>query len=548
MRKSTRRLLLLLFSLPVVVLVFGVIYMLGMHYLEGDPRSLAQSLEWATETLTTTGYGSDNQWHHPAMSLFVIMTQFVGLFLVFLIFPVYLMPYFEERFESRLPRVIPDCCGAVLIYRFGPTVESLITELQRFGYKTVVIEEDDTIARSLYERGQQVAATRLDGGNIDFSTMTKARAIVANAEDHDNAVLITMARTQGYQGPIYAFSEDPLHRPAMMRAGATEAFTPRLVLANMLAGKASRNIRPHIAGAHRISEHVGICELRIHANSPLAEFTLGEARIRERIGATVIAQWIGGRFVAGGKRNTRIHTGAIIVAVGSHDALQRLAELACSAQASGPIVIAGYGEVGRHVRTQLLAAGEQVRVINNMAGADIDVVGNVMDSATLAAAGVRSASAVILTLGNDSETLFATAVIRGHAPQAPVFARVNLPKSVDMLYRLGADFVLSVSEVSGQMLARKLIGEEYVSVEPQLKIVKVKSAGFTGQHPWQAGIRERTDCHLVAVERAETVHVEFTDDFRIEAGDVLYVCGTPGELGGFFEQFPCTAPMEDSDI
>jgi len=50
------------------------------------------------------------------------------------------------------------------------------------------------------------------------------------------------------------------------------------------------------------------------------------------------------------------------------------------------------------------------------------------------------------------------------------------------------------------------------------------------------------------VERAETVHVEFTDDFRIEAGDALYVCGTPGELGGFFEQFPGTAPMEDSDI
>jgi len=535
--------MILLACLPVAVLVFGLIYMLGMHFLEGDPRSLGLSLEWAAETLTTTGYGGDSQWHHPVMALFVIITQFVGLFLVFLIFPVYMLPYFEERFESRLPRVIPKINNHVLIYRFGPAVESLIEELRRFGCDTLVIEENEAVARSLHEHGQKVVVARLDGGDIDFGVMTDVRAIVANGEDNDNAVLITMARTQGYHGPIYAFAEDPLHRPAMLRTGATEAFTPRLVLANTLASKASSRISPRIAGANQISEHVSVSELRIHANSPLAGCTLGESRIRERIGATVIAQWINGRFVAGGNRDTRIHSGAIIVAIGSRAALKRLAELARSLHATGPILVVGYGEVGRHVSALLRAAGEQVRVVNDRAGDGIDVVGNVMHTATLDAAQVRAASAVILTLGNDSETLFAAAVIREYALEVPLYARVNLPKSVDLLYRLGADFVLSVSEVAGQMLAHKLIGEEYVSVEPQLKIVKVRPDRLLGEHPWRASMRERTGCHFVAVERADTVHVEFKDDFRIQQGDALYLCGTPDAMDDFFDKFPESSPV-----
>jgi len=543
MRRSTRRLLILLACLPVAVLVFGLLYMLGMHYLEGDPRSLGHSLEWAAETLTTTGYGADTQWHHPVMNMFVIATQFVGLFLVFMIFPVYVLPYFEERFESRLPRRLPDISNQVLIYRFGPAVESLIGELRRFGIDTVVIEEDESVARTLHERGQQVMVARLDGGGIDFGAPGGARAMVANGEDHDNAVLITMARTQGYGGPIYAFAEDPLHRPAMLRAGATEAFTPRLVLANTLAGKASSRISPRIAGAHQISEHVSISELRIHANSPLAGCTLGEARMRERIGATMIAQWVNGHFVVGGNCNTRIHSGAIIVVIGSHGALKRLAELARSVHAAGPVLVAGYGEVGKHVSALLRQAGEQVRVVNDVDGAGVDVAGNVMHESTLQAAGVRGAKAVILTLGNDSETLFAAAVIREYAPEVPLFARVNLPKSVDLLYRLGADFVLSVSEVAGQMLAHKLIGEEYVSVEPQFKIVKLKPDGLIDEHPWRASMRERTGCHLVAVERAGVVHVEFADDFRIGQEDALYLCGTPDALDVFFEQFPESSPV-----
>ena len=50
--------------------------MLGMEQLEGSPRTLLQGIQWASETITHTGYGADNRWNHPVMAGFVIDTLF----------------------------------------------------------------------------------------------------------------------------------------------------------------------------------------------------------------------------------------------------------------------------------------------------------------------------------------------------------------------------------------------------------------------------------------------------------------------------------------
>ena len=113
-KRSTRRLLALLALLPSAVLILATIYMIGMENLEGAPRTFLESLQWASETLTTTGYGHDSHWTHPAVALFVILGQFLGQFLVFLIFPVFVLPYFEEQFEVRLQHVLPQMEGKVL--------------------------------------------------------------------------------------------------------------------------------------------------------------------------------------------------------------------------------------------------------------------------------------------------------------------------------------------------------------------------------------------------------------------------------------------------
>ena len=140
MQRSRKRLLGLVAALPILILLGALLYMAGMARLEGESRGFWQAIGWAAETLSTTGYGGDHSWEHPAMVLFVVVLQFLGVFLVFLIFPLYLIPFLEERFEVRLPKEAPPLDDHVVIFGYGPAVESLLTELDRAGLETVVVE------------------------------------------------------------------------------------------------------------------------------------------------------------------------------------------------------------------------------------------------------------------------------------------------------------------------------------------------------------------------------------------------------------------------
>lgn len=384
MTRSRRSLVLLILALPVLVLACAWLYQAGMAILEEKPRNFWDSLGWAAETLTTTGYGADSHWRHPAMAIYVVVVQFLGVFLVFLIVPIYLIPFLEERFETRLPQEAPPrLAGHVVVYRYGPAVETLLQELREARVSTLVIEEEDGPARRLSEAGQAVLHRPLDDAALRAARLSAARALIANGSDDANAALCLAARQLDFAGPIYALAEEPFHRKPLELAGATAVFTPRHILGAALAARAS-------------------------------------AKLREP-GATAEAPALSG---------------------------------------SGPFIVCGYGEVGQKVVELLRVVGEEVRVIDRRPGEGVERVGNVLDPRTLEPLGLAGAQAVILALDSDSATLFATVILRELVPEVPIFARVNEAENIDRIHRAGASFALSISQVSGQLLARKLLREE----------------------------------------------------------------------------------------
>jgi len=524
--RSTLRLLALLAALPAAILVLGVLYMLGMTYLEGNPRGIWASLEWASETLSTTGYGADARWQHPAMVLFVMLTQVAGIFLVFLIFPVFVLPFFEDRFEARLARALPPMDGRVLFHRYGPGVDSLVEELDRVKAPYVIIESDAVLARSLHERGYPVVLGHLDEDPKLLQGVAQARALVTNADDHDDATFIMMARELGFTGPAYALAENPLHRAPMIRVGATAVYTPSHVLAAALAARASARISPPAEGLSLIDERVGLAEYRAHPDSPLAGMRLGDVQMRRRFGVTLIGQWRGGVFKAARGPDTRIVPGAILVVIGEDSNLAKVEALAAPIPRSGPIVVAGFGTVGSKVVEMLHDAHEQTMVIAERARDGVDVVGNVLEQSVLERAGVREAGTVVLALSSDSAGIFAAAVVRDFAPKVRLIARVNRASNVPRLYQAGADFALSMGQVTGHLLARHLLGESAVMVEQGLRCVRLAAGQLAGRHPWQAEVRERTGAAVVAIERGGQTILDFPEDFRVEPGDGVLVCGT----------------------
>lgn len=543
LKRSTKHLLALLVLLPSAVLVLGTLYMLGMTHLEGTPRTFLQGIQWASETMTNTGYGADNRWNHPVMALYVIITPFIGQFLVFLIFPVLVLPYFEEQFEVRLQHVLPPMAGKVLFYRYGPAIESVLEEFTSTKTPFVIFEEDMTLARNLRDRGYDVVFGKLSEDASVLTPVSQAQAVVTNAGDHANATCTLLVREFGFAGPVYALADDPLYRAPMIQIGATDVFTPAHVLGAALASRASTRISPPAEGMHLLGTIVGMAEFRVRAGSPLAGRRLGDLHLREQHGVSVIGQWYGGTFTTTKGPDTLVEPGAILVVVGRHASLEMVERMAMPIRRTGPIVLAGLGAVGEKVIEMLHDAGETCVVIDRVAAPGVDVVGNVLEPAILDRAEIREASAVILALSDDGESVFATAVVRDFAPEVPLIVRVQRTPNTERLYRSGADFAISVGQVAGQILAYHLLGEQAVHVENRIKFVRLNPGTLIEQHPWHNEAVDRTGAKIIAVEREHDVIVEFDRDFRVRPDDALFVCGSLTSLKRYQREFGAvTAP------
>ena len=173
--------------------------------------------------------------------------------------------------------------------------------------------------------------------------------------------------------------------------------------------------------------------------------------------------------------------------------------------------------------------GETVRVIERRASTDVDIVGDVLDSSVLARAGLANARGIVLALDSDDATLFATVIARDTAPDVPIIARVNHARNLANIHRAGADFALSISDISGEMLSARLLGraarvrEEHRRVQT---VPAIRSAGRTLDH---LPLREN-GCSAVAIERNGSIITHLTRETTIEAKDVLWVCGTTDAL------------------
>jgi Trk K+ transport system NAD-binding subunit len=541
MTRSKKRLLALVGGLLLLIALTTFLYMTGMAYLEGKPRSFWDALEWAGESLSTTGYGADSKWSHPLMVIFVVLVQFIGVFLVFLVFPVYLIPFLEERFETRLPKETPEVRDHVVIFDYGPPVATLLEELERANITTVVVDEDESDARWLLERQHRVVYGNLDEGVLQRSHLQNARALIVNSSDDRNAATIIAARQLGYKGEILALVEDPFHRQPIILAGATAAYTPRHVLGAALAARASQKVSPTVAGIQQLGHKLQLSEVRIPRQSTLAGKTLMQADLAHLAGVTVIGQWVGGKLITVSQPDMRLEPGGILVLVGAPENIQKFMEVSGDAKQlrrHGPFVIAGGGEVGRKVNELLLDAGEQTFLIDAQPGPEVNLVGNVLDTKVLNEANINDAQAVILALNADTATLFATVILKDLAPDVPIIARVNRAENLDRIYAAGADFALSISQVSGQLLAWRLLGKEAVAVDSELRVAKLTARGLENRHLAELDIRTVTGCSVVAVERGDELLVEFGPDFRFQATDAIYICGSAEATQKYGEIYP----------
>ncbi|MPN24713.1 hypothetical protein SDC9_172115 [bioreactor metagenome] len=175
-------------------------------------------------------------------------------------------------------------------------------------------------------------------------------------------------------------------------------------------------------------------------------------------------------------------------------------------------------------------------------------MGNGSDEEVLVAAGVKTASFVFVALNDDTNVIFATLISRGLNPGATIVARANSVKSIDKIYKAGADYVGSLSIVAGQLLAKMsadCIGkvcriDEDIMLYEGIEIEKhhiEKGSLLDKKSIEDLDLEKKIGCTIIGIERGGLVTITINKQTILHAGDTIAVGGSSKQISEFKEKY-----------
>jgi len=528
-----------LVAILVTVAVYTGTYQVAVGVFEGREPNLAQSLQIVVQSLTTTGYGEGAPWASLELNLLVIAMQLTGIVLLFTALPVIALPVIQEMLASRAPTTIPATNDHVVICSGDDSGETLVDDLVAENVEYVIVESDRARATDLYDADYDVVhgdPQTVEG--LERVHVEDAAWVVVESAGEVNPSIVLTAKAAAPDVPVVSVAEE-LDRAEYHRyAGADRVFSPRDSVGERLGEKATATVTADLDETVEIGDDFEIAELAIHAGSDLVGKRLEDARIRERTGANVIGAWIDGEFrVPPIEEPIDEHT--VLLVTGRERQCAALYDLTLSTArshgATGSVVVAGHGETGSAAVEQLADAGIEPTILDRVEGPEVDVCGDATDPDALRAAGIESAGSLILAIESDAETILATLVARELSDDVEIIARADDRESVGKIYRAGADYVLSLSRVTGRLLAATVLDQELLAFESQVKVVRTPAFHLAGQTIAGARIRSRTGCTVIGVERNGDLITGPDPGFRLESDDEVIVAGTDEGIAQFRE-------------
>jgi Trk K+ transport system NAD-binding subunit len=532
----------LVFLLTALVLN-SLAYQWGMSTFEERPQTFIDSLQFSVEMFTTTGFGGDAPWESPQMQAFVTVTDLLGMALLVGALPVFVGPVLETALRTAAPeRLGSDIADHVVVCSYTTRADELIEKLVSDDIPYVLVESDPERAADLYEEGYRViTADPQSTEGLEAARLDAARALFADVSDQVDASIVLAARELDDDIPIVSVVEDPDRERYHRLAGADHVLSPRQLLGESLAQKVTTALRSNVDESVEIDEQLELAEVSIRHGSPLAGQTLAESKLRERSGVNVVGAWFRGEFEPSPPPDARLGSGTVLLASGSPDQLEQLVEMTQSsvrAFEAGETLVVGYGAVGQTVTDELADIGVSHTIIDKEDKEGVDVVGDATKAETLAAAGIEEAQTVVLAMPDDTTTEFATLVIRDISPNIEILARVQKNANISKTYRAGADYVLSLSRVSGRLSASYLLEDrDIISLKQQVQVTRRPTPQLVGRTIGEADIREQTGCTVLAIGRGEETITDIGPGTEIRDGDELVVVGTDEGVREFEQLF-----------
>jgi len=523
--------------LLIVLVGMIVVYSIGFHWImatEDQTYSWPTAVYWVLVTMSTLGFG-DITFASDLGRLFSVVVLLSGAMFILVLLPfTYIqyifLPRMEARALARAPRSLPDdMAGHVILTRTGTVEDALIRRLDRAGIASFVLVADLHEALALHDLGYSVMV----GAPDDPATYVAARAanarlVAATGSDTANTNVTFTVREIAPTVDVLAVASANASVDILTLAGCNSV----LQFAQMLGeGFAERVVRPdsdtHIIGA---LDDVLIAEASA-MGTPLVGQRIGETRLRELVGVTVIALWRGGNFAIPDV-DTVIEERSTLVLAGTAEQLAAYDDQFANneAHAEAPVIIIGGGRVGRACGAHLAAAGYDYRIIEAKPERARDdghyVVGDAANIDVLRAAGIDSTPAIVITTHDDDTNVYLSIYCRRLRPDAQVLARANVDRNVTTLHRAGADVVLSYASAGATAIWNRLQPDRVLLLAEGLMVFEAPvPPSMVGRTLGECDLRGRTGVNVVAVRSHGVSQTNPDPDRRLEAGDEFVLIG-----------------------
>ena len=526
-----RRITLVLAGVAAIVLVYSLLYRWALLAFAGERVSLIHSIRLVVEILTTAGFGGDTDiWEaHDAVALLVIVMNLTAVLLVFVAIPLFAVPLFRDALDRTLPTQT-DLEDHVIICGHSAVDDVLRAELEKEGIPYLFVENDPEEVERLLDDGENVIygdAQRVQ--TLRNANAEDATALVADLDTETNPTVILSAVRVN---PDLHIVSVVFTREAVVHhryAGADEVVVSKESLGKSLAMRSMKTASERFQEAVTVENGLSFSEYLLPEGSELVGQTIEECELFGEEGITVIGGWFGAKFLISPPPDTVMLENSILLVSGEHEVLEANGARRLPSHAGHPdrVIIAGYGDVGQAATRALQREDITTAIVDRERLPDVDVVGDVTTGETLLNADLENARAIILALDDDPTAIYATIFIKNLCPDIEVIARANDGENVWKLYNAGADYVLSLPSVTGEILASILIeGDSILTPHDEFQFARYEVPGLAGQTLAEADIRNETNCTVVGVERDCDLLTGLGPAFVIEDGDVLVAAGS----------------------
>ena len=323
-----------------LALLIGLLLLAGgtVGYVKIEQYSFLDALYMTVITLSTVGYTEVRPLDAPGkiFTIGLIMTGIGTAAWAFATAAEALLSVESLKIlaKKRMERIVGKLTDHYIVCGFGRIGQQIAEEYGRNNVRFVVIDRDESRLEMLRDRDiPHVVGDAADDDVLRSAGIDRALALIAvTPTDAINTFIVLSARSLSAKLYIVARADAVNNEGKLYRAGASKVVSPHALGGRWMGITAINPAVTDFITAMTEADHMqfALREFTVTHDSDYCGKTFGAADLRGRTGALVVAVKPGGdvkAFHPNPPDTMRLHTGDILIAVGSIPQLTHLARL-----------------------------------------------------------------------------------------------------------------------------------------------------------------------------------------------------------------------------